>query len=138
MNQKKEITKTTSWVARTFLKRVRVVLPFPFLDFTIRVINSKKSNDPLQIRFNPDNYSANIFLFHPQFLKLLKKDRKRVLEQQILNGISSIYLGKLKLLLTDKERTKNQVNKAIEELSGNLAFLIKNLLKWERRNEKAN
>jgi len=115
-----------------------MVLPFPFLDFTIRIIDSRKGNEFLRIRFNPDNYSANIFLFHSQFLKLLKKDRKRVLEQQVINGISSIYLGKLKLLLTDKERTKNQVNEAMEELSGNLAFLIKNLLKWERKNEKAN
>jgi hypothetical protein len=136
---KKEKSGVKRWVGKVFFREVDKILPFPFLDFTVEFINAaKKTNKLVYIRFRPDNYSASIFVSSNRLWYLWRK-KKRVLREAIIEEMVSLYMDRLRILLADENRGKEQVREVIGELNSNIAFLLKNIIYQKKEDyEKEN
>lgn len=128
--EEKEKKAAKNWVKKIFSQKMSPILVYPFLDFTINFNNDYYEKiKPLRLEFNPENYFVNIYLFNPQFINLWRKKQKKIIEDSLDDQLSEIYLGDLKsLLLTQKEKNQHEIEKSLETLRGNLAFLLKNIL----------
>lgn len=128
--EEKEKKAAKNWVKKIFSQKMSPILVYPFLDFTINFNNDYYEKiKPLRLEFNPENYFVNIYLFNPQFINLWRKKQKKIIEDSLDDQLSEIYLGDLKsLLLTQKEKNQHEIEKSFDDLKGNLAFLLKNIL----------
>jgi len=128
--EEKEKKAAKNWVKKIFSQKMSPILVYPFLDFTINFNNDYYEKiKPLRLEFNPENYFVNIYLFNPQFINLWRKKQKKIIEDSLDDQLSEIYLGDLKsLLLTQKEKSQHEIEKSLDTLKGNLAFLLKNIL----------
>jgi hypothetical protein len=128
--EEKEKKAAKNWVKKIFSQKMSPILVYPFLDFTINFNNDYYEKiKPLRLEFNPENYFVNIYLFNPQFINLWRKKQKKIIEDSLDDQLSEIYLGDLKsLLLTQKEKNQHEIEKSLDALKGNLAFLLKNIL----------
>lgn len=119
-------TRALLWVKQTFEHRVNAVLTVPFIDYTVRFIRTPVERQRLfDITYDQSNLSAFISVFEPQFMICWVGGRKKELEESLVHEITSIYLGRMKMLLANRRRTVNQSREIFGELQGNLAYLIK-------------